>query len=85
MAKQSDQKKYEHLGRMLVNIFESGYINANQTYKQSFLKGLVGGFGGVIGATVVVALLIWLLTVFKHVPLIGPFVDSFRTTVQEKR
>lgn len=74
-------KDYEQLGRMLENIYSSGYIDKNQTYKNSFVKGVMGGLGGVIGATIVVALLVWVLSLFHEVPLIGPFVDKVEQTV----
>ncbi len=75
---------FEDLGKMLNNIYETGYIDHNQAYKYSFFKGLASGFGGVIGATIVVAILLWLLSAFKQVPFVGPFVDSIKQTVQDK-
>jgi len=73
---------YEQLGKMLVNIYESGYVNKNQTYKSSFLKGALGGFGGVLGATILVALLLWLMSYFKTVPFIGPIVKNAQQTIE---
>ena len=84
--KQPSQAKpsadYEQLGHMVANIYESGYLDRNKTYKMSFLKGVLGGLGGVIGATIVVGLLVWVLSFFHDVPLVGRFVDHFRHTVQ---
>ncbi len=68
---------------MLVNIYESGYMDRAQSYKMSFIKGILGGFGGVLGATIVVALLLWVLSFFKEVPLLGPVLDNVRHTVQQ--
>lgn len=76
-------KNYEELGKMLVNIYESGYMDRAQSYKMSFIKGILGGFGGVLGATIVVALLLWVLSFFKEVPLLGPVLDNVRHTVQQ--
>jgi len=66
---------------MLVNIYDSGYVDKNTTYKMSFIKGMLAGLGGVIGATIVVALLIWFLSLFSQVPLIGPFIEKTQQTI----
>ena len=81
----SKQTDYEQLGRMLENIYESGYIDRNRAYKMSFLKGIAAGFGGVIGATVFVAILLWTLTLFDQIPLVGPFVQNVQDTIEDKR
>ena len=85
--KPKNQKKpdYEQLGKMLQNIYDSGYIDKNAAYKMSFLKGIAAGFGGVIGATIVVALLIWILSLFDNIPLIGPLTDNIQNTVETKK
>lgn len=70
---------------MLTNIYESGYIDRNQAYKMSFIKGLLAGFGGVIGATIVVALLLWVLTFFDNIPLVGRFTERTRTTIEQSQ
>jgi hypothetical protein len=76
-------KDYEELGRMLESIFESGYINRLQTYKMSFVKGVVAGFGGVVGATLVVAILLWALSLLHNVPFVNRITDNVRNTVQQ--
>lgn len=78
------QQAYEELGRMLVNIYESGYIDKNKSYKMSFIKGLLSGFGGVLGATILVGLLIWILTLFSNVPLLNRVVENVRQTLQSQ-
>lgn len=83
--KKAKKTDYEHLGKMLVNIYEHGYIDRNQLYKTSFFKGVVTGFGGVLGATILVAILAWLLSLFDTLPLIGPVVDNVQDTVKSQR
>lgn len=80
--KDKTPKEYEQLGKAVASIFETGYLDKKQAYKTSFIKGIFGGFGGVIGATVVVAILLWVLSLFGNVPLIGRFVDNVEHTVQ---
>lgn len=67
---------------MIKNIYESGYLDRNSAYKMSFIKGVAGGLGGVIGATIVVALLLWILSAFQDIPLLGRFVDNLQQSVQ---
>lgn len=89
-TKNKTQKKlkttedYENLGRIVASVYESGYLDRAQSYKMSFIKGLFQGLGGVIGATVVVALLIWTLSLFSEVPLLGTIFDSFQNTIEQK-
>lgn len=81
MAKKKTSKEYEQLGRAVSAIFETGYLDKNQAYKTSFFKGIFSGLGGVIGATLVAALIIWLLSFFGNVPLIGKFVTKVNQTI----
>lgn len=82
-AKKPKTKKvaYEELGKMMESIYESGYIDRNKLYKMSFIKGVVAGFGGVIGATIVVVLLLWVLSWFDGLPVVGPFFDDVKNTI----
>lgn len=77
--KPSKEVSYEQIGRMVESIYESGYIDRNKTYKMSFLKGIAAGFGGVVGATIVVALLLWLLSLLNFIP----FVDKIQCTLEK--
>lgn len=76
---------YEQLGKMLSNIYETGYIDRNQAYKMSFVKGLFAGLGGVVGATILVALVLWILTLFDSIPLIGPLTLQIQNAVESSR
>lgn len=75
---------YEQLGRMMVAIVESGYMNRKQLLKMSFLRGLVAGLGGVIGATIVVAVLIWVFSLLDEVPLIGRLFENLRDSIESR-
>lgn len=70
---------------MLANIYESGYLDRNEAYKTSFIKGIFGGLGGAIGATIVLALVVWLLSLFSSVPFVGRFIENIQQTVNSSR
>ena len=42
----------------------------------SFMKGIMMGLGSVLGATVVVALLVYLLSKVSFVPIVGEFISD---------
>ncbi len=77
------QQKYEDLGRIISNVFETGYLDASKSYKMSFLKGLIQGLGGVIGATVGIALLLWLLSLFGELPFVGEIFKSVQNAIND--
>ena len=82
MSEQPKSKR--ELGRRLENIYLTGYISKKEMLKMSFLKGVVAGFGGVIGATIVVGLLLWVLSFFETIPLVERVINNLDSTVQSQ-
>lgn len=72
---------YEHLGRSIATVFEAGYINKSRIMRMSILRGIFQGFGAVLGGTILVALLVWILSLFGHIPLVGNFAEKLQNTV----
>ncbi len=70
---------YERVGRMFVDIVASTYAKKWRIYWLSIVKGFFGGLGGVIGATVGVALLLYLLSFFDSIPFIDHFIRLIET------
>lgn len=44
--------------------------------RYSFLRGLASGFGGILGATLILAIFLWGLSKLEYVPIIGSFVSQ---------
>lgn len=77
-------KQYEDLGRIVASVYETGYLDAAKSYRMSFIKGMFQGLGGVIGATILVALLLWVLSFFDQLPFIGKIADQVETSIDSR-
>lgn len=86
VTKLSD-KDYQNLGKAIEQIIQKDYVdlalNKKRLIMTKLIAGLAAGFGGVIGATVVVALLLWLLSLFNEVPFFGKIFEGLHSTIQQ--
>ncbi len=78
---------YEKLGKAIESALINDYIDllAN-TRKQvwgSFVRGVFMGLGTVIGATIVVAFVVWLLGQLGGLPWIGDYLQGASETIQQ--
>jgi len=48
----------------------------------SFLQGLLRGFGAIIGATILVGIVIYILSQITFIPLIGDFISDVLEQIQ---
>lgn len=78
-------KDYEQMGQQLESLYDAVNPNRRALYRTAFFKGIFTGVGSVIGATLVIALLLWLLSLFSELPLVGNFVDQVRGTIDSQR
>lgn len=47
----------------------------------NFVAGIFRGLGALIGASLVIALLVWILSLFVDAPLVGEYATNVKTTV----
>lgn len=52
-----------------------------QVYKMNFIRGIFFGLGSVLGGTVIVALVVWILSLFVDFPGIGHTIESLQQTI----
>lgn len=54
-----------------------------QVYKMNFIRGVTFGAGSVIGGTLVIALVIWILNLLgSFIPPLGDFFDAISKTLE---
>ncbi len=73
---------YEKFGRYMSEVYETGYFDRGRMFRYAFIKGIFSGLGGIIGATIVFALLLWVLSFFDSIPLVGNFVQQVESSVE---
>lgn len=66
----------------LEDLFDDYYRQRYKVYKMNFVRGIVFGFGSVVGGTLMIALLLWLLSLSNEIPFIGPFTEKVEKSIQ---
>lgn len=66
---------------LLEELFEDYYNHRYELYKLNFLRGVFFGFGTLVGGTIMIALLLWFLSFFDQLPLIGKFVQTVKHSI----
>jgi hypothetical protein len=70
---------------VLEELFHDMYKNRHRIYKVNFFRGIFFGAGSAAGGTVVIAIAIWLLSLFVNFPLIGEFFKNAQNTIEQSQ
>lgn len=62
-----------------------GHISKKSLYINNFLRGVFFGAGSLLGATIVIAMVIWILSLFDAIPFIGPLIENTTETIKNNR
>ena len=80
---------YEKLGRDFENLLIKDYIEVlHSTPRQvwsAFVRGLFTGLGGVVGATLGVAILLFILSLLGEIPFVGDIVKNISDTIKSTK
>lgn len=66
-------------------LFDDFYKDRARIYRLNFVRGIFFGLGSALGGTIVLALVVYLLSLFIGIPLIGDGVDRLIETVPTTR
>lgn len=69
----------------LEELFNDYYLHRREVYKMNFFRGIFFGLGSVLGGTLVVALIVWLLSLFVNFPLVGDYLQGAQQTIESPR
>ena len=83
-AAQGIKKENERSARMglLEDLFYDFNRSRGEVYKMNFIRGIFFGLGSVIGGTVIIALLIWLMGFFVDIPGIGRSIEKLQNNIE---
>ncbi|MEI6850502.1 MAG: DUF5665 domain-containing protein [Candidatus Saccharibacteria bacterium] len=68
--------------QLIEELFNDFNRNRFQVYWMNFTRGLFFGFGTILGGTLLVALLIWVLSQFAGFPYVGEYIRHVIDAVQ---
>ncbi len=79
---------YETLGRAVEQALVRDYVellhNTKRQVWSSLVRGIFFGLGSVIGATLVVAVLLWFLHTLGGLPVVGEYLRGASQTIENK-
>lgn len=88
MSKSSKEKVPDIDTKAAVQALEyllaAGYVSKKRLYVENFVRGIFFSVGGIIGATVIIGMLVWLLSAFNTAPVIGDYVQSIQESINSK-
>jgi hypothetical protein len=84
--KNTDRKEGDARKALLEELFYDFYQNRRQVYWMNFVRGIFFGFGSLLGGTIVVATVVWVLgQVTGFFPPLQDAVDTLSTSVSASR
>jgi hypothetical protein len=71
--------------QLIEELFYDFHKSRANVYWMNFSRGIFFGFGTILGGTVVVALLVWLLGQFVGFPVIGEYIKQIVEAIQNTK
>ena len=74
--------EYIRIGKLVSEMYDTVHPSRHQLYLSSTIKGFLAGFAGVIGATVGVAIFLYILTVLETIPFAEDISKTLQNTIE---
>lgn len=81
---ESQDKKNEREAKKAVldELFNDIYADRKRIYKLNFVRGILFGAGSALGGTIVIALIVWTLSLFVNAPFVGELFENAQQSIQ---
>lgn len=66
-------------------LFTTEYVSKRELYKSNFIRGIFFSVGSILGAVVILTVGLWLLSLFKEIPLIGPVTENIKQSIEQSQ
>lgn len=67
---------------VLEELFNDIYDDRRSIYKVNFVRGIFFGLGSALGGTIVIAAVVWLLSLFVNMPFIGDLFQDAQHSIE---
>lgn len=68
---------------VLEDLFNDMYNHRARVYRVNFVRGVLFGAGSAIGGTIVIALIVWVLSLFVNIPVVGELFENAQNSIEQ--
>lgn len=80
----TDAKRVE-FAKQIEELYEAAHADTKKVFGFALLKGIATGLGIFLGGTIIVALLLWILSIGGNLPFIGEISQAAEQSIQETK
>lgn len=70
---------------VIEELFNDMYNDRRNIYLMNFIRGIFFGLGSVLGGTIVIAFIVWVLSFFVQIPFIGPSLQEAQDQIRSSQ
>jgi hypothetical protein len=83
--KKAEEQRRIEFAKQIETLYEASYASRKKIFGFAVLKGIGTGLGVFLGGTLVVALLLWILSLGSHIPFVGKISHSAEQSIQQTK
>lgn len=70
---------------VLEELFNDIYHHRLRIYRVNFVRGILFGAGSALGGTIVIALIVWILSLFVNIPVVGELFQNAQHSIEQTK